>query len=52
MRTFLTTLLLASAFVGPAQAQLAPPASTPETTPKKAEPNEADLQTREHYSTT
>jgi hypothetical protein len=52
MRTFLTALLLLASFVAPARAQLSPPASAPiaaMTTPKKAEPNEADLQTHGHY---
>jgi hypothetical protein len=52
MRALLTSLLLVAAFTGAAHAQLAPPASAPITapaTPKKAEPNEADLQTHGHY---
>jgi hypothetical protein len=51
MRTLLTTLLLAASLVAPAFAQLAPPASAPTVpaAPKKAEPNEADLQTHNHY---
>lgn len=52
MRHLLTALLLVASFVAPSHAQLAPPASAPITTPaapKKAEPNEADLQTHGHY---
>jgi hypothetical protein len=44
------TLFIATAL--PAFAQLAPPASSPitvPTAPKKAEPNEADLQMHGHY---
>jgi hypothetical protein len=51
MRYLLTALLLA-ALVAPASAQLAPLASPPITAPaapKKAEPNEADLQAHGHY---
>ncbi|WP_090180892.1 MULTISPECIES: DUF3761 domain-containing protein [unclassified Duganella] len=47
----LATLLLAALTV-PALAQLAPPDRAPVTAPaapKKAEPNEADLQTHGHY---
>ena len=42
---------MVASFVAPARAQLAPPASAPIATPapKKAEPNEADLQTHGHY---
>ena len=49
MRHLLTTLLLAALFAAPAYAQLAPPTSAPITAPKKAKPNEADLQTHGHY---
>jgi hypothetical protein len=49
MRTLLTTLLLAASFAGPVRAQLVPPAGAPTTAPKKAEPNETDLQTHGRY---
>jgi hypothetical protein len=51
MRTLLTTLLLAASLVAPTFAQLAPSASAPAApaAPKKADPNEADLQTHNHY---
>lgn len=48
----LTTLLAAVCLAFPAYAQLSPPASPPisaPAAPKKAEPNEADLQTHNHY---
>jgi hypothetical protein len=49
MRAYLLSLALAWAAIAPAHAQLAPPASAPITAPKKAEPNEADLQSHGHY---
>ncbi|OEZ54857.1 MULTISPECIES: DUF3761 domain-containing protein [unclassified Duganella] len=51
MRIFarIMPVLLAILLAGPVHAQLAPPSSAPVTAPKKAEPNEADLQTHGHY---
>jgi hypothetical protein len=49
MRILVTALLLVATFTGQSHAQLVPPASTPTTAPKKAEQNEADLQTHDHY---
>lgn len=51
MRHF-TVIALAICVALPTHAQLAPPASTPITAPaapKKAEPNEADLQSHGYY---
>jgi hypothetical protein len=56
IRDLIVPLLLAMVLAGQAHAQLAPPASAPVTAPvtapaapKKAEPNEANLQTHGHY---
>jgi uncharacterized protein (DUF1800 family) len=49
MKKLLLALLLAGAAISPSYAQLVPPASASASTPKQAEPNEADLQTHGHY---
>ncbi len=49
MKKLALALLLAGCSAFSAYAQLAPPTSAPITAPKRAEPNEADLQTHGHY---
>jgi hypothetical protein len=53
MRTAIAALLLLASLSGATYAQLAPPPTSTPTlapaAPKKAEPNEADLQTHGHY---
>jgi hypothetical protein len=48
LRALLFSLLLIGV-AGATHAQLAPPSNTPSTPQKKAEPNEANLQTHDHY---
>jgi hypothetical protein len=47
--SILAALLFAASLSGVAHAQLAPPDTAPVTAPKKAAPNEANLQTHGHY---